>query len=62
MLTEEAMFVAVYWWRVHPGKEEQFRRSFIRVNAPSANDIAVGQGDASFPQATEPVPLLQFIT
>jgi len=24
------MFVAVYWWRVHPGKEEQFRRAWHR--------------------------------
>ena len=26
------MFVAVYWWRVHPGKEEQFRRAWRRGN------------------------------
>jgi heme-degrading monooxygenase HmoA len=25
-----AMFVAVYWWRVHPGKEEQFRKAWRR--------------------------------
>src|SRR3569623_1468688 len=25
-----AMFVAVYWWRVHPGKEEQFRAAWRR--------------------------------
>ena len=24
------MFVAVYWWRVHPGKEEQFREAWRR--------------------------------
>ena len=24
------MFVAVYWWRVHPGKEDQFRRAWRR--------------------------------
>lgn len=24
------MFVAVYWWRVHPGKEEQFRTAWRR--------------------------------
>ena len=24
------MFVAVYWWRVHPGKEEQFRHAWHR--------------------------------
>ena len=24
------MFVAVYWWRVHPGKEVQFRRAWRR--------------------------------
>ena len=24
------MFVAVYWWRVHPGKEEQFRKAWCR--------------------------------
>lgn len=24
------MFVVVYWWRAHPGKEEQFRRSWAR--------------------------------
>jgi hypothetical protein len=24
------MFVAVYWWRVHPGKEEQFRAAWRR--------------------------------
>lgn len=23
-------FVAVYWWRVHPGKEAQFRRAWRR--------------------------------
>jgi heme-degrading monooxygenase HmoA len=27
------MFVAVYWWRVHPGKEEQFRRAWRRGTA-----------------------------
>jgi heme-degrading monooxygenase HmoA len=27
---EVAMFVAVYWWRVHPGKEEQFRAAWRR--------------------------------
>ena len=24
------MFVAVYWWRVHPGKEDQFRDAWRR--------------------------------
>jgi len=24
------MFVAVYWWRVHPGKEAQFRAAWRR--------------------------------
>jgi heme-degrading monooxygenase HmoA len=24
------MFVVVYWWRVHPGKEEQFRAAWRR--------------------------------
>ena len=24
------MFVALYWWRVHPGKEEQFRAAWRR--------------------------------
>jgi hypothetical protein len=24
------MFVAVYWWRVHPGKEEQFVEAWTR--------------------------------
>lgn len=24
------MYVAVYWWRVHRGKEEQFRRAWRR--------------------------------
>jgi len=24
------MFVAVYWWRVHPGKEEQFATAWAR--------------------------------
>ncbi|MBZ6379748.1 antibiotic biosynthesis monooxygenase [Pacificimonas flava] len=24
------MFVAAYWWRVHPGKEEQFRTAWRR--------------------------------
>jgi hypothetical protein len=24
------MFVAVYWWRVHPGKEEAFREAWRR--------------------------------
>jgi hypothetical protein len=24
------MFVAVYWWRIHPGKEEQFRAAWRR--------------------------------
>jgi quinol monooxygenase YgiN len=27
---EVVMFVAVYWWRVKPGKEEQFRRAWCR--------------------------------
>jgi len=27
---ENAMFVAMYWWRVHPGKEEQFRKAWRR--------------------------------
>jgi heme-degrading monooxygenase HmoA len=27
---EENVFVAVYWWRVHPGKEEQFRKAWHR--------------------------------
>ena len=24
------MFVAAYWWKVHPGKEDQFRRAWRR--------------------------------
>ncbi len=24
------MFVAAYWWKVHPGKEEQFRKAWRR--------------------------------
>lgn len=24
------MFVAAYWWKVHPGKEEQFRAAWRR--------------------------------
>jgi hypothetical protein len=24
------MFVAVYWWKVHPGKEDQFRAAWRR--------------------------------
>jgi heme-degrading monooxygenase HmoA len=24
------MFVAAYWWRIHPGKEEQFRAAWRR--------------------------------
>ncbi len=24
------MFVAAYWWEVHPGKEEQFRKAWRR--------------------------------
>jgi heme-degrading monooxygenase HmoA len=24
------MFIAVYWWRIKPGKEEQFRRAWHR--------------------------------
>lgn len=24
------MFVAVYWWKVHPGKEAQFRKAWRR--------------------------------
>ncbi|MBN9556778.1 MAG: antibiotic biosynthesis monooxygenase [Alphaproteobacteria bacterium] len=24
------MFIAVYWWRVKPGKEDQFRRAWFR--------------------------------
>jgi len=24
------MFVAVYWWRIHPGKEDQFRSAWRR--------------------------------
>jgi hypothetical protein len=27
---EGLMFVAVYWWKVHPGKEEQFRAAWRR--------------------------------
>jgi heme-degrading monooxygenase HmoA len=27
------MFVAIYWWRVHPGKEEQFREAWRRGTA-----------------------------
>src|SRR3546814_15385096 len=27
------MFVAVYWWRVHPGKEDQFREAWRRGTA-----------------------------
>lgn len=27
---EKLMFVALYWWRVHPGKEEQFRKAWRR--------------------------------
>ena len=27
------MFVAVYWWRVHPGKEAQFREAWRRGTA-----------------------------
>jgi heme-degrading monooxygenase HmoA len=26
----DEMFVAVYWWRVHPGKEDQFREAWRR--------------------------------
>jgi len=25
------MFVAAYWWKVHPGKEEQFRAAWRRA-------------------------------
>ena len=32
------MFVAVYWWRVHPGKEEQVR---FRGRARSYCQIAI---------------------
>lgn len=24
------MFIAAYWWKVHPGKEEQFRAAWCR--------------------------------
>jgi hypothetical protein len=24
------MFIAVYWWRIHPGKEDQFRAAWRR--------------------------------
>ena len=24
------MYVAVYWWRIHPGKEGQFRKAWCR--------------------------------
>ncbi len=27
---EAGLFVALYWWRVHPGKEEQFRAAWRR--------------------------------
>lgn len=27
------MFVAAYWWKVHPGKEEQFRAAWRRGTA-----------------------------
>ena len=29
-MREKGVFVAVYWWRVHPGKEEQFRQAWHR--------------------------------
>ena len=29
-MQEKSMIVAVYWWRVHPGKEEQFRIAWHR--------------------------------
>jgi hypothetical protein len=38
------------------------KKGFVRANAPSANDVALGQGDAPPPQTPEPVPLLQLIT
>jgi len=28
-----AMFVAAYWWKVHPGKEDQFRTAWRRGTA-----------------------------
>src|SRR3989442_590031 len=30
MAEEPAMFVAVYWWRVHPGREDRFREAWRR--------------------------------
>jgi len=27
------MFVAAYWWKVHPGKEDQFRAAWCRGTA-----------------------------
>ena len=27
------MFIAAYWWKVHPGKEEQFRSAWRRGTA-----------------------------
>ena len=27
------MFVAAYWWKVHPGKEDQFRSTWRRGTA-----------------------------
>ena len=27
------MFVAAYWWKVHPGKEDQFRSAWRRGTA-----------------------------
>ena len=32
-MTGSQMFVAVYWWRVHPGKEEQSRQAWRRGTA-----------------------------
>ena len=40
------MFVAVYWWRVHPGKEEQFVRAWTRGTELIRED-GVNGGDSA---------------
>jgi len=63
------MFVAVYWWRVHPGKEEQFRAAWRRgtdliimaamargcTATPTAASSAMPNGPTRRPGATRSI-------
>lgn len=42
------MFVAVYWWRVHPGSEAQFREAWRRGAAPNRSSAFMGVSARDF--------------